>query len=308
MLQSSQDLPARSRGPVFTRRIAAPIAFVLIALLAFLSFPLFSKPVKQTGGAKGLPVSARELAFLAQCTLSRVDTEWMFDKTPDENRGLIFGRRKIGTFLGGAQSVRYDLPFFTCVGELAGTNWRYLNEATDERGLPYGGIASSIADLSGLPLFAPRQRGQKFSESVNYYNPEIIRWARENMIPDPKASVFGMVTYQEIYDEVFARSARILQTTDAYLQKEDPASGKTRFATYLKKYQQADYESRKSMRGEFAAVYGDKYIGSRADPYEFYFSAGHAATFWMRRGMDGTDGEVRKLLAEVLRRYDPNWK
>lgn len=161
----------------------------------------------------------------------------------DPDRGLVFGRRRIGAFLGGAQSARYDLPFFVCAGELAGTNWRYLNEATDERGLPYGGIAASIADLSGLPLFAERQGSQRFSNEANYYNPEMIRWARKNMIPDPQATVYGIVRYQEIYDEVFARAFRILHRTDTYLRGRDAGSKQSRFEVYLKLYTDGDYDA-----------------------------------------------------------------
>lgn len=271
-------------------------------LLAALSLPLIAKP--HIAGPKGLSLSPREMAFLAQCTLSSIDIDWMFHKTPDDGPGLIFGQRKIGLFLGGAQAVRYDLPIFTCAGKLAGTNWRYLSEATDERGIPYGGIATSIADLSGIPLYGPRQGDQRHSDDVNYYNPEIIRWARVNAIPDPKDSVYGMVTYQEIYDEVFARAFRILRKTDSYLNQKEPGQAQTRFQTYLKIYENADYQQRKKLRDEFTTVYHDTFLGPENDPYQYYFSAGHAATFWFRRGMDGTAGEVRKLMSEVMRKFD----
>ena len=272
------------------------------ALAIALAVPLFG----QSRQNPGLQLSARELAFLARCTLSRIDTSWVFEKLSeaDPDRGLVFGRRRIGAFLGGAQSARYDLPFFVCAGELAGTNWRYLNEATDERGLPYGGIAASIADLSGLPLFAERQGSQRFSNETNYYNPEIIRWARTNMIPDPKDTVYGMVSYQQIYDEVFARAFRILHRTDTYLRARHSGSKQSRFEVYLKLYADGDYEERKALRNEFSAVYTDRFLGREKDPYNYYFSAGHAATFWLRRGMDDTADEVRALLAEILQRYD----
>ncbi|MEQ9365191.1 MAG: hypothetical protein RIF32_13165 [Leptospirales bacterium] len=283
-------------------RRAVRLALGAGGLALIISVPLFAKPKLNPGG---LSLSGREIAFLARCTLSRIDTKWIFAQSPDDGPGLVFGRRKIGMFLGGAQAARYDLPFFVCAGELAGTNWRYLNEATDERGVPYGGIATSMADLSGIPLFAPRQGDQRFSSTANHYNPAIIRWVRLNMIPDPRATVYDIVSYQEIYDEVFARAARILHTTDLYLRETDGAAKTNRFAVYLRIYAAADFDRRKRLRDEFTTVYRDEHLGPEKDPYEYHFSAGHAAAFWLRRGMDGTADEVRKLLREVLRKYDP---
>ncbi|MCR9141022.1 MAG: hypothetical protein NXI24_02035 [bacterium] len=279
------------------RTLALPAALALALLIAL---PLFGRT---ENNSTGLSISKREMAYLAQCSLSRIDARWVF---AEDGPGLVFGRRKIGVFLGGPNGARYDLPFFTCAGQLAGTNWRYINEATDERGLPYGGIASSIADLSGIPLYAPRQGNQRYSTKVNYYNPEIIRWARRNMIPPPKDTVFGVVSYQEIYDEIFARAFHVLHATDVYLREKEAESGKDRFMVYLKLYQAKDYAGRLQLRNEFDAVYRDEYLSQEADPYNYYFSAGHAAGFWLRRGMDGTVDEVRALVREILQKYDPD--
>lgn len=278
------------------------VATVTIAIAATV-FPAFAQGPAQRKGV-GKAISAREIAFITRCTLQNVDTNWVFDKTPPPGEALQFGRRSIGMFLGGAQSARYSLGFIKCAGELTGTNWRFLAE-TGRKQLYYGGLVESISDLSGLPIYSPKQGGQKASPEQNYYNPTLIRWARNNLIPEPREKIVGLVSYQEIYDKVFSRAARILHRTDRFLREKSPENKGTRFDTYLKIYSAGDYGVRVGIRGEFDAIYKDRHLGQAVDPYDYNFSAGHAATFWLRRGMDETAQEVRALLAAVLRQYDP---
>ncbi len=297
--------PAKSRliGGIANRTMEWGIAATLMVSVLATIVPAFAQGPAQRKGP-GKAVSPREIAFITRCTLQNVDTQWIFDKTPPPGEALQFGRRQIGMFLGGAQGARYSLGFVKCIGELTGTNWRFLSE-TGRKQLYFGGLVESISDLSGLPIYSSKQGGQKASSEVNYYNPALIRWARQNLIPGPREKIVGLVSYQEIYDKVFSRSARILYRTDRFLREKNPENKGTRFETYLKIYSKGDYAVRTGIRTEFDAVYKDRHLGPDVDPYNYNFSAGHAATFWLRRGMDDTVQEVRALLAAVLRQYDP---
>ncbi len=247
-------------------------------------------PVAEAGSR----LAPRELSFLAACMMANVDTNWMFDQNvPDP---LTYRGKAIGLFLGGAQTLRYDVHWFQCMGDLAGTNVRA--PLRSDLALPYGGYKKALAELADLPLYQARQGSQEHSRDVNYYNPDIIRWAAQNLVPVPTDSVYGVVRYQDIYDRVLRRSARILAKTYVYLQKDG------RLEKLTQEYAGKQSYDRLAMRERFADIHQDEYTN---DDYDLNFDGGHAATFWFRRRMGGTDDEVWALVSKAMLMYDKTY-
>lgn len=235
----------------------------------------------QSGAGDAL--SPREAGFLMRCFLEKSDTRWMWDQS---SAVLNYRGEARGQYLGGAQDLRWG-PAFACLSELTG--------------LPHQpGVTQSIAALAGLPLYAPKQGAQIHSEEINYYNPELIDWTRENMLVAPDTMIAEGLELQQIYNVVFRRNARILAQTYVYLQQED------RMAAYLERYREANGMERREMRDEFEGVsFQDAHGAPANDEWNYNFDPGHAATFWMRRGLDETRDEAWKLLQAVLETYDP---
>lgn len=243
----------------------------------------------QTPARNNEPITARERGFLARCVLGKVNTDWVFAETGD---ALQFRDKRIRTYLGGSQSIRYDLSIFECIAELTGS-WN-----TEEQ---RWGDKSSLADLAGIPLYSARQGGQEHSDEINYYNPELIKWA-EKQIPDPGETINGIISYQQVYNVMARRNARILVRTYNYLQEGN------RFNEILNRYRAAEYHGRLEIRSEFRNLFGDEFVTEASDPYEFNFHSGHAITFWMRRGMDDTRVDVWRLLSSIMKKYDPDFR
>ncbi len=287
-----------------------------------------------TAGAPGKPLGPVRLLVLTTCMLPKLSDNWLVDgRIADPIR---FQGKPIGLFLGGAQTVAYDVNFFECAGELSGTNDREAyarqlqreanpvssdddlerDENGDinrqrERRLPYGGYREAIAELAGLPLYLPQpaySRSLIPGEEANYYNPDLIRWAGANLVPDPGEPIAENLLYQTVYDRVLRRSARILARSYVVLHREgeaeDISSGYSRaaFEQHAEAYGKGDFEVRFGFR--------DRFTGSCPDEYttdELYFNCGHGATFWLRRSLDGTDDEVWQIVVDVLKRYDPQF-
>ena len=231
-------------------------------------------------------LTGRELSYFARCALMKEETSWMW---ADGQETIQIGENKLGTLLGGAQHIRYSyLP--ACIADYANMDYSVGNRDH------YHGLA----ELSGLPIYQERQGSQQFSEEVNYYNPALIDWIRENMIPDPTTPLTLDASFQRLYDVAARRNARIL----AYTLYELRRSGD--FAKYYEKYKNGDSVARIEMKHSILgdSPLQDAFSTEENDPYSYSFDPGHAATFWFRREMDGTSDEVLNLLKAVFQKYD----
>lgn len=290
-------------------------------------------PGPDLAAAPGRPMSAARLHLLASCMLPKLSDNWLVDGKVDNP--ITYNGKAIGLFLGGAQTVAYDVNFFECAGELSGTNDREANAAQRQRAdqisdddiydadnpapgrdaqrLPYGGYRHAIAELAGLPLYQARQPEQIAGEEANYYNPELIRWAAAYLIPDPAESLAEGLVFQTVYDRVLRRSARILVHSYVALHREGAPESITNntepfgysraaFQQHADGYRTGDFQLRYEFRDRFTGTCPDAYSND-----ELYFNCGHGATFWLRRALDGTDDEVWQLLTRALSRYDASF-
>ncbi|MCB1139600.1 MAG: hypothetical protein KDK23_12625 [Leptospiraceae bacterium] len=229
-------------------------------------------------------LNQRELAFLFRCALLKEDPEWMW-ATKDDN--IQVGEKILGEFLGGAQHIRYSgLP--ECINTYASYA---SSEAPD--------IFSGLSSLSGIPVYQDKQGEQHFREDINYYNPKLIVWLR-NLIPEPSITFAPGTDFQRLYDVSLKRNARILAF--AYLEMKN----KGKYKELLQQYRDASDEARVDMKHYLLedSQLNDHYASETFDQYSWNFDAGHAAAFWLRRGLDDTHEEVFGLIQAVFAKYD----
>jgi hypothetical protein len=261
-----------------------------------------SRPTTRPALGDDGKLSAAMFAQIALCVLRWSGDYNMFDPSRErvdigKQREMIdgkgvkpssLGQSRLGVYVGGFQTLRHDLGIAECIGRITRTHKRSFFDL------------KPLADLAGIPIYAPRQGSDHHSDKVNYYNPEFIKWATANLIPDPNAQIFN-ITYQQVYNVVFARFIRITTQVYKYLQQEG------RFALYLDRYKNADFRQRKQIRSEFRKLIEDEYIKNLYGLPDYHYHAGHAVTFWMRRGMDDTHLLVWQYIETLLAKYDPQF-
>ncbi|MCB1166133.1 MAG: hypothetical protein KDK33_08270 [Leptospiraceae bacterium] len=234
--------------------------------------------------APALRVTDREFSYLARCFLDNEDTTWMWDHSEPT---IQYGEKEFGTLLGAGQHLRYS-SLFGCIN-----NYAVVNIAS-------GGadVLEGLQSLSGIPAYQERQGGG-YSEEVNYYNPALIDWIADN-IPSPSLQIAENLSFQRAYDVMFRRNAHILALSYAELQK----NGK--FRNLVEQYKNAPGNDRVAMKYTLLAdaPYNDTLSSDENDQYGYNFDSGHAATFWLRRGLDDTHANVFKLLKKVFSLYD----
>lgn len=270
------------------RRLSLTLALCLTA-----SIWLPTQAMAQGEDESGRSLSSRAKQTLLTCSLTQRHSSWYFST----KRSVIVKQNAIGIYRAGWRSMMYAFKIPACVAKQTGVG------AYKIRGL------KALSHLSGIPVYAPRQQTQRNSYKVNYYNPALIQWVTRN-IPSPSAQVAG-VSMQKIYNTVFRRFVRISAYTYLYLQQ------KGRFSRYLKEYRRthlggtprnrytAGRNFRFKLRGQLQRLVMDPIlINNRGGFVRYYYNAGTASLFWMRRGIDQTHKEVWLLLRRTMRRYD----
>jgi hypothetical protein len=157
-----------------------------------------------------------------------------------------------------------------------------------------------MAELSGVSLYGPRMND---NQPFGFYNADLVRWGHENLIPDKDTAVGG-VPAQQVYDVVFARFFRMM--AESYLYLID--SGK--YERERKAYWRMARRSGKNrpdgiewLQGRYSGVleqYATSWDGTSMTPQM-------AIGFWLRRRIDGTDGELWVGLKKLLKRFDREW-
>lgn len=165
----------------------------------------------------------------------------------------------------------------------------------------------SIELLAGVPVINPEVEQHEQVETSFYnarikdgfahYNPAIIQWAHENLIPDPEMIGFNGFAYQLIYDRMFKETMRLL--VQSYLSFPDEESFVKEQNRYLEAMKSPDFDGASYLRRNYD-VLTDEY-------YYSIFSPALAKGFWLRRGMDGTSLQVWQGLRKVMLMYDKEW-
>lgn len=247
---------------------------------------------------KGTTLSQTTQQQLLNCIFQQHRPGWYFSP----KRIVLSKRKAVGVYRStpGALLVAFRLP--QCVRRIHPTTQVYRN-----RGL------HALHVLSKLPIYAPEQGTQRHSYKVNYYNPQLFTWLEKN-IPSPKNDI-GKNSFQHIYTIVLRRFVRITAYTYMYVRQKNLYRGliKKYKAVHLvpgqtKSYRYRNPRSRRlrrSIQKRFERLIVDPILFNTSGRFlPYHYHAGHAALFWIRRGIDGTHKHVWSLLRSILRTYD----
>jgi hypothetical protein len=218
--------------------------------------------------------------------------EYMFLDEPV----LTVGEKRIGMYIAGIRGIVLYSPLLELAGRLVG------QEPEDFYDL------SPLARLAGLPLFTRQVTNTEWggiyyvANDFSRYNPAFVRWAHTHLIPDPALKIKG-VSCREIYRKVYARFCRLLVDSRRWL--ENAADRRAEQAAYLEAMRRSDFEPEAYLKEKYGAVL-DTYRPECA-AYAASFTPEIAIGFWLRRGIDGTDGELWIGLSKLMRLYDREW-
>lgn len=273
-------MPSR---PALRRAVIVTAAAVAAASLAAGSAALATRPLPRHGKGVGRAVGEKDLLAIIDHWWRR-PYSYMFDRG-GQTQGLTVHGRHYGTFLGGIDGI---LKY----GGLAPAISMHLRKQRSS----FGDLRP-IERLSGLRVHRRRSRTLK---DFSRYNPAIIRWGYQNLIPRPTARVAGH-TCQRLYDAIFARFFRLMADSYQHLQR----------GQLWRKEQRAYLRAMKRRRFEGLAYLQRRHAGAlpgyAVSANGTNFTAPMAVGFWVRRGIDGTARELWKGLTMVLQRYDRAW-
>lgn len=134
----------------------------------------------------------------------------------------------------------------------------------------------------------------------SYFNPDIIIWGSQNLIPDPNDKIYGK-SCQLIYTVVFNRFFRLMAESYVYLNDKEIYQ-KERDLYYQNVVLDGEYAIN-YLEGKFNSVFPKYQSNSTDSPW----TIGMAFGFWFRRSLDGTDDEVWMALEKMMKIYDYQW-
>lgn len=239
------------------------------------------KPGPVPGKVKGKWVAPKGVLAIYHHWFHR-PYEYMFDR---QNRVISVGNRRYGKFLAGIDGI-------VLYGGITDGASRVLK--VKQRGF-YN--LSSIEKLSGHKIY---KRKSNTLKNFSRFNPKIIRWGHQNLVPQPGDTLYQH-TYQQVYDAIFRRFFRLM--ADSYLFVNHARSAKTEARAYLKAMKRRRFDGiaylHRRYRNELSA-----YNVARNSTN---FTPQMAIGFWIRRHVDGTDKELSTGLQKVLNTYDSVW-
>ncbi|MBN1150049.1 hypothetical protein JXA84_02380 [candidate division WOR-3 bacterium] len=217
-------------------------------------------------------------------SLSRENLELLYEEWFSWPYEYMFdGCDKNQMFLAGVNGILY-------YGSLAEA-FTFLLE--DGYTLKHYQDIGAIERISGIQILLK-------SEDFGYYNPEIIIWGYQNLIPLPEDEFLDQ-TYREVYHRVFQRFFRMMTESFLYLERERNVE------------QEAELYREKVVLGRVDALLflEDRYKGvleeyQVRDGYSEW-TVGMAIGFWLRRNLDGTDVYLWEGLTKLMKLYDGEW-
>ena len=257
-------------------------------------------PLLETANESSLETGPR-FVDLVECWFNNTN-EWMFAEEGDADSSVGINGKEFRAFNGGIRSIIYSGGLNTCFGDIADLIWDDVERRYDGG----DGVFSKITN--GIGLYGFRMDDHRL---FGYYNPELISWGIQNLMPEKDAAVSG-VPFQTIYDVVFSRFARMM--ADVYLGLVSTGEIEHEAAAYMRQAESGRYRDKK--------FYGPRYLydawsdhntqaGLFHLPYEKYeirysdWEEPEAFGFWLRRYIDGTHEEVWEGLELFLTRFDP---
>jgi bifunctional DNase/RNase len=235
----------------------------------------------------GEGLGPEQLTLLYTCWFTE-PYEYMFDRGGEGGRLVSIMGKTYGEFMAGIGGILHYGSLSSCVAD--------LSDATKGS---YSDVRP-LAELAGLPLHSEQMNDK---QPFGFYNTALVRWGHENLIPDPELGI-GDVTVRRVYDVVFARFFRMM--TESYLYLVDSGKYERERRAYW----------RMARRGGKQRVDGIEWLQGRYGGVLDQYSVGWDGTsmtpqmaigFWLRRRIDGTEGELWIGLKKLLKRYDREW-
>ncbi len=228
---------------------------------------------------------------------------WLNDQTNDpyfsleyyesNNMDYVYiGERIYGQFYGFPDYLLFGPKYYYWEGDslnfgLAGCVTKLLG------GEPQKMNVHAITELCGMDFYSDMDL------PFTHINPEIINWARKNLIPDPGLLLFDKPC-QRIYNVMFRNVLRKKALGYAFLHSlysVDEQAGDYQYHMYDEHFDGVDYL--------WSYYYDNASYFQRTDidPWTLAMETG----FWLRRYMDGTYNECWNLLSLIMNQYDQSW-
>ncbi|MEQ9298061.1 MAG: hypothetical protein RIF33_05850 [Cyclobacteriaceae bacterium] len=160
----------------------------------------------------------------------------------------------------------------------------------------------------GIPAFQPGsgqwnniKKEKNGDHTFSYYNPEIVVWGYNNLIPDPNTIIINEKSAQHLYSHIFFRLFRLMAESYLLLQN---IGYESEIQAYKGQFKDKDFRGVSYLMNR----YDSKLEKYKLSPHPHYaLSPGMAVGFWLRRGIDGTSDELWEGLTRVLITYDRTW-
>jgi hypothetical protein len=236
-------------------------------------------PEQEQAGSGGAVLHSDTVLRIGLCWFDQ-PYSYMFQGT-----GVSIKNKAFGMLMGGISGILYYGDLNTCMAAVNGKKPKSYSDNTP------------FEELSGIPVMS---EAHDYSKPFGYYNPDIIRWGHENLIPAADASVAG-VPVQDIYDKVFSRFFRMM--TESYLYLVDSGTYSQEMSAYMdmaEKKSQDGLDWLQSRYKNALPAYSCPWDGTTMTPQM-------AVGFWLRRGLDGTSQELWTGLRKVMKRFDASW-
>jgi hypothetical protein len=205
------------------------------------------------------------------------DWQWFFD----EESNIPITDKSLGMFMGGSASLKYYF-FPQCFSD-------------DYSFIDYDHFERPAYEYSGIDPFVKKAKNDS---EFSYVNPEFIKWASENLLPEEDQLMYGY-DCTELYNKIGQRYCRLLTETHEYISYDRLQNAQS---NYIDSMATPDFRALRYLNNEYGNLFPE-YKVTR----EYQLTADMAIGFWIRRHIDGSETELWKALVKIMRRYDEDW-
>lgn len=192
-----------------------------------------------------------------------------------------------------SRNAQYGMSIIDFINDFLGKKVFYDYFALYGEAKPFD--ISSITKISGLPIYNPNKSQSKNikegfyyqgsgGDDFKYYNPELINWITDNLIPNPESPQGNGIAYKMLYNFYFKDVLRNYTKSYTILFQDGINHFNTLKNEYIKDSNWYSWERE----------YGVE--------YNYHYSS-----FWLRRGVDETIDECWRGLSKIMNLYDNEW-
>ncbi len=178
-----------------------------------------------------------------------------------------------------------------------------------------------LEKISGLKYLNRSSRNKRddlldyIGEEYQNINPAFVKWASNNLIPDPDDKQVNGFSYKWLYDYVYKNQTRLLAVARLQLLLEGK---ETAIKTYAQRAHTLYYDENEGVRrrrdnyNEFNYYLDQKHNAVNTLNEDFSLVEGGYAErndygFWARRMLDGSDKAIWDALVKIFNNYDKEW-